>query len=339
MAERGAQFGKGGGGADHQCPVLDLAAPQLRHPADADQVLEARQALGDVQSEVGAPGHQLGPGVAAAQLDQCRQAGGGVETGSGRRRQAGVAAAVHGQDRIPGRISQAPGRVPGGVRLPLLDHRLLAGRHDRAVSGAAAEVAGQRLKYRRSRRRLPSLMGVQGNQRHHDAGGAKAALGGVLFDHGLLHGVARGLLERFQSDQVTAVQAADQGDAAVDGFVAHVARRVRRAHDDGAGAAVAGTAALLGGGEPHFGAQPCQDAQIWVSLVKFLELPVQRELNHSRLHYCLISGGLQDGRSRSGPRCRLNLIRSLQKSDQLVKSVRFPCRLYKLAGLLLVEKC
>jgi hypothetical protein len=105
--------------------------------------------------------------------------------------------------------------------------------------------------------------------------------------------VARFLSERIDCDQFLAVQAAYQADAAVNGFVSDVALLAGGSGNDGAGATVTGGAALLGAGESHFGAQPLENAQIWVDLVNFFVSTVQKEFDHGSLRLQAICGVLR----------------------------------------------
>ena len=126
-------------------------------------------------------------------------------------------------------------------------------------------------------------VGMQGRQRHHDAGRAKTALGTVLLHHALLDRMTWFLLEGFDGNQFLAMKASQQGDATVDCVVMSVAILVSCSCNDRAGTTVSGGAAFFGTGKAHFGAQPFQDAQIWVELVNFFNLAVQKKFDHGSL--------------------------------------------------------
>lgn len=113
LAQGLAQVGKGGGGADHQLIALPVTAVQFRNPGHADQMREPLQTLGNLKGQVGTSGYQAGLTVAAAKFNQLRQAGRGIKAGLIPQSQAGLAAMVQVQGRIPGRIGQCPGRCSG----------------------------------------------------------------------------------------------------------------------------------------------------------------------------------------------------------------------------------
>ena len=102
--------------------------------------------------------------------------------------------------------------------------------------------------------RAALAVGVQSRQGHHDARRAETTLGTLLLHHALLNRMAWFLLEGFNSNQLLAVKASQQGDAAVDCFVTGVAVLVSCSCNHSAGTTVAGGAAFFGAGKAHFGA-------------------------------------------------------------------------------------
>lgn len=145
--------------------------------------------------------------------------------------------------------------------------RLLGGGQNRAVAGAATQVAG---------RGFVGLMGIgfaavllQGKQRHHKAGGTKAALRAMTLDHRLLHAVQLPLmLEVFDADQLLAVQRRHERQARIEAAITQrllaVGVTVQLANHDGAGTAVTTGATFLGAGlvPAHAGrsARSCSDS-------------------------------------------------------------------------------
>jgi hypothetical protein len=92
---------------------------------------------------------------------------------------------------------------------------------DRTVSGAAAQIAGQRLVDGGS---IWPGFGPQGEQGHDETGRTEAALRGVVIDHCLLHRVQRPISggEVLDGQQLTAVQGREEQDAGVDGLMAAI---------------------------------------------------------------------------------------------------------------------
>ena len=76
----------------------------------------------------------------------------------------------------------------------------------------------------------------------------------MLLHHIGLNRVCLFVVEGLNGDQLFAVQAAKQADAAVNGFIANAAILVSGSRDDCTGATVARSAALFGAGKSHFGA-------------------------------------------------------------------------------------
>ena len=127
---------------------------------------------------------------------------------------------------------------------------VLCGFQNRAVTGAAAEVARQGFLRGGACHRLalahPVL--VQAKQAHGKTGGAKTALAGVALVQGLLHRMRRAIWrgQVGSRPQRHAVNRMCQPNAAVDCQVAD-AFAMARAQHHGAGPAIAFVAAFLGG--------------------------------------------------------------------------------------------
>ena len=135
---------------------------QLGHAGQVDHLVKPAVLLRDPQTGVGAPGHQLRLGVAGPQRQQLGQGG-----GQGVMRVQGVA--------LVGPGFQLAARCGGWVQV----HG--AGRvQDRAVAGAAAQIARDRFHGFFSRHRLALGAVVEVVQAHDKPGGAKPALAGVV---------------------------------------------------------------------------------------------------------------------------------------------------------------
>ena len=146
---------------------------------DIDDLGEVRQILGDFEPEIGAAGHQAGVGVAGAQFDQLIEAARLVEAGSG-----GRLSHIGGKRSGKGVIVEPFGPEARGVA------HGQGGVADRAIAGAATQVAAQRRfqSLRRQWRGPRAVIFMKGEQRHDDTRGAEAALAAVVFHHG---GLAR----------------------------------------------------------------------------------------------------------------------------------------------------
>ncbi len=105
---------------------------------------------------------------------------------------------------------------------------------------------------------LPVALLIVGEQAHHDTRRAKTALRTVLTRHRLLHRMQHAVVGKIlDGDQFGAVQLAEQRDARIERLVNEAA--VALAHDhDGAGAAIAFSAAFLGAGRSLLQTQPVQ---------------------------------------------------------------------------------
>src|SRR6185369_7348528 len=75
---------------------------------------------------------------------------------------------------------------------------------DRAIAGAAAEIARERIVDRRA---AGHALVMEREQRHHDAGRAEAALRSMVIDHRLLHRMQRavGAAQILDRDKLLAV--------------------------------------------------------------------------------------------------------------------------------------
>ena len=125
---------------------------------------------------------------------------------------------------------------------------------DRAIAGAAAQIARERIiDHRLVERARPLLM--QDEQAHHDARRTEAALRTVMGDHRFLDRMQRAALcEILHGDEIRPVDLAEQQDAGIDRLVdeppvPHPSER------DSAGAAIALPATLLGAERAHLLAQ------------------------------------------------------------------------------------
>src|SRR5690554_2798791 len=206
--------------------------------------------------------------AAATLLDQRVQSGGLHEGALGRRFLDGCGG-IHGEIQ------------PLGTSVSMLPHgecRVA----DRAIAGAAAEVAAQgRFEPLGGQRSGPLLLLlVQGEERHHDAWSTEAALAGVAGHHGGLGGV-EGLApgEPLHGDKRKALELVGGGDAGVGAVVVHPAVGAGLANGHGTGAAVAGGAPLLGAGLAQGLAQQLEHAGIGRGLA-MAGLPVEQEVDH-----------------------------------------------------------
>ena len=139
----------------------------------------------------------------------------------------------------------------------LADAALQRRRDDRAIAGASAEIARKLVAKRRVRQRLAGMVG--GEQAHHDARRAEAALRGVSVDHRLLQRMqlaARG--EILDRDQFRAVKLAQEQNAGVKRLVGETAAPEPRQHDR-ACAAIPFGAAFLRSLRSHLLSQPVED--------------------------------------------------------------------------------
>ena len=103
--------------------------------------------------------------------------------------------------------------------------------------------------------RLAAVM--KREHRHHEAGRAEAALGGMGIDQHLLHGMKRAVRCRqaFNREERAIVDLRQHHQAGIHRLVSHGTIALP-AKDDGAGAAIALGTAFLGAGEMRAGTQP-----------------------------------------------------------------------------------
>ena len=97
--------------------------------------------------------------------------------------------------------------------------------HDRAVAGAAAEIAGERLMNEGVVRAFAAV--VESEHRHHETRRAEAALGRIGVDHRLLHRMERAVRRRQTLDRQhgAIVDLRQHHQAGIDGAILHASRR------------------------------------------------------------------------------------------------------------------
>ncbi|MNF81265.1 hypothetical protein D3C84_635290 [compost metagenome] len=235
--------------------------------ADIDHHRQFAVELGDLQGQVGAAGQQAGLRVGHIEVGQ---------VGDGQRHQAALVAAVQlgGLARGDG-LELGNGLGFGSVELVrlLLAAGLLGGVDDRAVAGAAAQVAGQ--GFHGLALVVAAAVLLQGEQRHDEAWGAEAALGAMAIHHGLLHRMQLALvLEIFHGDQLLAVQGRDEGQAGVEGAIAD-AVALQLADDHGAGTAIARGATFFGTGFADMLTQVVEHRDIGIEGLLGAQLPIE----------------------------------------------------------------
>ena len=218
-------------------------AAQLGQPVDRDDVRRPASAQVGLDAPVGGAGDHRRVGVLGQQgerLGEVGRAGEPRHPGRGdRRRRAGLPL---GQRVRRGGCAERPGRVP-----------------DRAVAGAAAEVAadgvqveavGAVLRVGLVVRRAVGAVVLRGH-RADEAGRAVAALRPAADrELGLDRVQVVGVAEPLGGDDLLAVEREGRHQAGVDGRPP-AAVTVGPRHQDGAGAALALGAALLGAGQPE----------------------------------------------------------------------------------------
>ncbi|MNZ99989.1 hypothetical protein D3C78_1193340 [compost metagenome] len=217
--------------------------------------------LGDFQRQVGTTSEQASFGMRAVEIGQI---------GDGQRYQAALVAAVE----FTGFARRNGFEAGNGLRLVVIElvglglaAGLFGSRQNRAVTGAAAEVAGQRFLGLVQVWCIAVLL--QGKQRHDKTGGAEAALRAVAVGHGLLHAVQLALMfETFDADQLLAVQRRNKGQARVQAAVADLLAAVvalgQFADHHRAGTTIAAGAAFLGTGLAQVLAQVLQHCQVGI---------------------------------------------------------------------------
>jgi len=275
--QRGVAVGQRCGGADLDMAVGDHHLLHLGDLADVDQQRQRAMELGDFQRQIGAAGDQPGVRVGGVDFGQL---------GDGQWRQATlVAIAEFGHFTRGDGLELGDGCGFLSVELIRLGMGagLLGGGEDRPVAGAAAKVAGQRF-VGLVRVVFVHSGGVllQGEQAHDEAWRTEAALRAVAVDHRLLHAVQSALvLEVFDTDQLLAVQRGHEGQAGIEGAVAQ-AFTDQFADHHGAGATVAGGAALLGTGLATVLAQVLQHRGVGVERALAAQLAVEQKLDQGR---------------------------------------------------------
>ena len=204
--QRFVAIGEGGGGTDFQAVVEAFDTFHFGDVADVDHHRQGAVELRDFQRQVGATGEQAGLWVSVVEIGQI---------GHGQRHQTAFVAAVEFAD-VGGCDGFQAGDGLGfsGVELIglLAAARLLGRFQNWPIASATAEVAGER---------FVGFMGIglvtvllQREQRHHETGGAKAALRTVALDHGFLHAVQLTfVLEVFNADELFAVQGRNERQA------------------------------------------------------------------------------------------------------------------------------
>ena len=200
-AERSGAVSQRHGRADVQVAGGGAQAVEFFDAADADERVERPQFLGDFQRQVGAAGDQPRAGQVAQQASQFPRRLRQVEVA--RARLAAAQAFELARLRFFGAAELVRGRGAGGLG---------RGVDNRAVAGAAAEVAGEvvfddvargggnfaRFPVR-ARFRMPIF--IQRKQRHHEPRRAESALRGVVFDQRALHRVECAVLRQvFDAD-------------------------------------------------------------------------------------------------------------------------------------------
>ena len=168
MVQRGVAVGEGGGRADFQAVVELLDALHGFNVADVDHHRQGAVELGDFQRQVSAAGQQPGLWVGVIEVGQ---------VGNGQWHQAALVTTVEfaGLGRRDS-LEAGDGFSLAAVELiqGLVAAGLFGGGENRAITGAAAQIAGQGFMG------FVAVGGVavllQGKQRHHEARGAKAAL-------------------------------------------------------------------------------------------------------------------------------------------------------------------
>ena len=178
--------------------------------------------LADAQPEIGAAGEQERVRMLRARREQF------VERA--RREKSLAAVAIVGAGRQLAQRRRGCGRVAGkAVGRPRADPP--AGIDDRAIAGAAAEIAGERLVDERILGRLAAV--VEREHRHREARRAEAALRGVGVDQRLLHRMQRAVARRQPLDREhrAAVELRQHHQAGIDRLVVQLPVGLAPDHD------------------------------------------------------------------------------------------------------------
>ena len=207
-----------------------------------DDLGQVAKLFGDPQADVGCPCHQHRIGVllikAGQAVGRCRNGEKPVVIADEDVARRGESGKLFGRRPLPAHI--AVGRfAPAGIERSI---------DNRTVAGAAAQVAGQPVVHL-APVRLAGPVVVEGEQRHHEARRAEAALGAMVPHHRGLNRVqaAFAFREIIDGDDLLAVDLAHELNAAVDGLVANLIA-VERAQRHRAGAAITLGTAFLGAG-------------------------------------------------------------------------------------------
>ena len=178
--------------------------------------------------------------------------------------------------------------------------------HNRAIAGAAAEIASQRIVNGLRLRRL--ALPESCKQRHDKARRAEAALAGVPLHHGRLHGMQkRAVRQTLYCDKQLAVNLAHHQNTGVRRPPVESAFMRVRQHD-GASPAIALGAALFRASESAVRAQPLQHAEIRRRFRRNLGESVQKKPNRIA-HEQRIPGFQRKGTYFENKRCSLDCAR------------------------------
>ena len=192
---------------------------QIRDAVQEGDGGEGAELLGDPQADIGRPGDQGGIGIGEVPVRELvamggAEAGGAKAGGTSRPPNPLAKGAVCPLGNPRGYFCQSESRVgfqPSRHRRSLSSHR---GADDRRVAGAAAEIAREG--------GVVVGVGVQmgGGHRDDEAGRAKAALAGVMGNHGGLHRVSFAIRAGDTLDRADGqpVQLGQKQDAGVERF-------------------------------------------------------------------------------------------------------------------------
>ena len=167
---------------------------------------------------------------------------------------------------------------------------VLGGIQNRAIAGAAAQIASQRIGQVAAGWGLGthSLGLIGGPHRHHKTRCAKTALRAMVVHHRLLNRVQRAPPQGFQKlhgEDCFAMQARYKSQAGIDGAQLQSARRgvVQCAHHHGARPTVAFVTPLLGAGVVGVFAQPVEHGSGWRATLQLDRLTVLEKTKRLRL--------------------------------------------------------
>ena len=217
-----------------------------------DDLLDRGELLGDPQADVGRAGDDRRIGMSRVELRQGLLA-----------RRCGKKGAIIPDEEIGLVVErterlQPRGGAPGEPIVGRLGAGFQGGIDDRPVSRASAQVSGEHIVDCFAGRRAVAGM-VVGEQAHHDARRAKAALRAVLSGHRRLDRMQLAVIgEVFDGDQLRAIKLAEQRDARIDRLIDQAAAMLAHDHSS-AGPAVAFGAAFLGADRTFAFAQPVED--------------------------------------------------------------------------------